>query len=121
VPTVIEEIRKASAYKHARRVELLQYVTQNPQDRGAVSEILDVLFALTGYDIASISGGEVDSCTEVISSLVKYMRSRASKPRQDMPEEFIKEMVDESLRLYSECCLNRIGLVTKDQETANGL
>jgi hypothetical protein len=38
-----------------------------------------------------------------------------------MPEEFIKEMVDESLRLYSECCLNRIGLVTKDQETANGL
>jgi hypothetical protein len=103
-------IQSMSTAKTAIEVDIikqaLELVQSKPRD--ATSEIIDLVFAVTGYGKADVPGGESFIAGECIAKLVSYFTVRATMVANgnSLPD-ILLDLVKETIRLYAELQANR--------------
>lgn len=112
--SVVSFIKTMSSTKMGLETDVLKKVLDVVQstDRGPASEILDLVFAITGYMKADVQGGESQIAGHCVSTLVKYLTLRAKEPTNESSEsldECLMELITQSVRLYGEVNANRGG------------
>jgi hypothetical protein len=111
--SVIDDILKLNSDKIASEqralLDLSNLLAKKSQDYGPVAEVLDLVFSLTGYQVAPIPGGEVEACSRLIAKIIRYMtlRSKNVEPNYENLDDTLKDMIGECTRLYGECTANR--------------
>jgi hypothetical protein len=106
--TVSEFIKTVSTNKVALELRILEKVHDQIEsyNRGPSSEVIDLIFSITGYGKADIPGGEVQVATQCVTALVKYFSLRAMSGTEPL-EEALVELITETVRLYGEVNINR--------------
>ena len=88
--------------------QALELAQSKPYD--PVSEILDLVFAVTDFGQADIPGGEAYVAGQCLAKLVRYLTLRA-KPEKPTNEsgipEALQDFVREAVRLFAEVQANR--------------
>jgi len=78
---------------------------------GSCYEIIDIIYAVTGYGQAEVPGGESHVFGCLVCDIVRYAELRAkelrTKTRSDNIEDSLKDLASESIRLYGEVTSNR--------------
>jgi len=115
--SILDDIKKNSELKHKVALDELRDISKlvetKSSDYGPVSEVLDLVFALTRYKDAPVPGGEVQGCARVLSKMVRYMNLRANElidgkhANTDSMEDSMKDLLGEAARLCAEVQLNR--------------
>jgi hypothetical protein len=121
-------IQSMSTAKTAIEVDVIKQTLELAQSkpRDSTSEIIDLVFAVTGYDKADVPGGESHIAGECIAKLVRYLTLRAKATSGDKSNESflpdtILELIVESVHLYGEMQANSgVKVVTRAPTTAQG-
>jgi len=88
--------------------QALELSQSKPYD--PVSEILDLVFAVTDFGQADIPGGEAHVASQCLAKLVRYFTIRAKGEKltnESGIPEILQDFVRESVRLYAEVQANR--------------
>jgi len=114
--SVVDDILQLNEVKKIDKETVLRNIadsiSRNNKFSLTTSEILDLIFAATGYQNAQIPGGESFVCSKVINVLMSYMTLRAQqqtgkeKNANKQQIENLRELINSSASLYSEVNAN---------------
>ena len=76
------------------------------QERESSQEIIDIIFAVTGYGQSGTPGGESFVVASIISTLIKYIEQRANevtlKTKSPDLENHLLNLTSMTIKLYGE-------------------
>jgi hypothetical protein len=104
-------IRSMNSAKTAIELDVVKQVLDRVQSKpyDPVSEIIDLVFAVTGFGKAEIPGGEALVAGQCIAKLVRYLTLRAKlgdKSNEASLPDILLEFIAESVHLYGELQAN---------------
>ena len=106
-------IQSMGTSKTAIEVDIIKQVLELAQSkpRDSTSEIIDLIFAVTGYGKAATPGGEIHVAAACISTLIRYMVLRAneaidSKNTNEIQDTLL-DLINKSVKLYGEVQVNK--------------
>jgi hypothetical protein len=105
-------IQSMNTAKTAIEIDVIKQALDLAQSKShdSISEVIDLVFAITGYGKAEIPGGEVHVAGECIAKLMKYLTLRAKEDKatneSPLPDTLL-DLIRESTRLYAELQINR--------------
>jgi hypothetical protein len=108
-------IRSMNSTKLSIEVDIvkrvLDLVQSNSSDNSSgydpTNEIIDLMFAVTGYGGQNVPGGETHVASNCIAKLVRYMILRAKDKTDESLHDALLGFVTESVRLYAEVQANK--------------
>jgi hypothetical protein len=113
--SVTSFIKTTSSEKQTLESDFLSNIKDLVKERalagGSCYEIIDIIYAVTGFGQAEVPGGESYVFGNLICELVKYAELRSkelrSRTRSNNLEDSLKNLASESIRLYGEVTSNR--------------
>jgi hypothetical protein len=116
--SVIEDMLATNADKTKSGTKLLKELSElmpkKAEDYGPICEVLDIIFAATGYQDAPVPGGEQHICGRTLAKIVRYMTLRAKElktggsPNWEPLSDTMVDLTAHTVLLHNEYLANRV-------------